>query len=338
MENEERKIKPSLLWLKRKYDEFNQAYFNGELMACEFSIFTSGKGSEGGILGKFSMTNCNYFKSDRRRKIVHIGEVPGEVSFYRNGRFVVDITKNNFVKICKPRISLNGNYSWNEFSMSETLIHEMCHYLVYIRNNFCMPSRSHGSLFMSVASEVTSRTNGVFSVEGVATAETMKNVELDQKFVEKRKRRAENAANTATIALIKRADLGTYMMFIANENITMRFVNLFKGPNEKYPFVKIIRDPDIAAFLLRNGYKKFRVPTRHYNMAKYPKDLDMLMKADGEVQKINESRDVSSFVEMIVENEINRFKNEVGIDADDEDDLVYLDRSVNLGIEGASTL
>ena len=307
-------------------------------MACEFSIFTSGKGSEGGILGKFSMTNCNYFKSDRRRKIVHIGEVPGEVSFYRNGRFVVDITKNNFVKICKPRISLNGNYSWNEFSMSETLIHEMCHYLVYIRNNFCMPSRSHGSLFMSVASEVTSRTNGVFSVDGVATAETMKNVELDQKFVEKRKRRAENAANTATIALIKRADFGTYMMFIANENITMRFVNLFKAPNENYPFVKIIRDPDIAAFLLRNGYKKFRVPTRHYNMAKYPKDLDMLMKADGEVQKINESRDVSSFVEMIVENEINRFKNEVGIDADDEDDLVYLDRSVNLGIENASTL
>lgn len=338
MENEERKIKPSLLWLKQKYDEFNKAYFNGELMECEFSVFTSGKGSEGGILGKFTITNCTYSRYDRRRKIIHIGEVPGEVSIYRNGRFVVDVTKNNFVKICKPRISLNGNYSWNEFSMSETLIHEMCHYLVYVRNNFCVPSQSHGSLFMSVASEVTSRTNGVFSVDGVATAETMKNVELDQKFVEKRKRRAENAANTATIALIKRADFGTYMMFIANEDITMRFVNLFKGPNEKYPFVKIIRDPDIAAFLLSKGYHKFRVPTRHYNISKYPEYLDVLMKADGEVQQINESKDASSFIEMIVENEINRFKNEVGIDADNEDDLVYLDRSVNLGIEDASTL
>ena len=52
-------FKPNTEWMKQKYLEMNDLLFNGTLGQCNFAIFTSGKGSQGGVLGWFKITGQN---------------------------------------------------------------------------------------------------------------------------------------------------------------------------------------------------------------------------------------------------------------------------------------
>lgn len=324
-------------WMQEKFDEFNAAYFGGRLMECQFSTFSTGKGSQGRTLGRFSLKNCGYNSVDRRRKLYHFGYLPGEVSIQKWGRPCIEITRENFVRICQPMISLNANYTWNEISAQLVLIHEMCHYAVYVSNGYCREARSHGARFMAFARQVDSLSEGKYTVNKVATSETMDNVELNGEIAEKNKQRRQSRINNSVIVLMKSLDYG-HMMFMAKEGIAQQFINLHNAPCPKYPMVKIIRDQEIVEEVVNKGYKLFIKPTRYYLMEKWPNVLDMLLKADGEVTqclsaKRNENK-ITDTLNMIIESELNKFKEELGMGGDDGD-IVMLDRSVNLGTEDA---
>lgn len=60
-------FKPTVEWMGKKYNEMNMQLFNNELGDCNFAIFTTGRGSEGGVLGWFKITakNIRANRSDR---------------------------------------------------------------------------------------------------------------------------------------------------------------------------------------------------------------------------------------------------------------------------------
>ena len=297
-------IKPDTSWMRQKYNEFNQQYFNGELPPCHFKTFTTGKGCEGGVLGWFSLSNAKSSKEINGNKLYRPGFMPGEVSYYIYGREYIPITPKNIFKLCHPTIMLNANYSWNEFSMSETLLHEMCHYAVYIRNGCCRPARTHGAEFMAVARDVVSKTGGKFTVKGVATAETMKNVQLDQKFVEKKKQRLDNKVNTSSIILMKRAQENDYVMFIGSNLNCILFTHYYKAPSRKYPFVKTIKDKNILRTLFEKGYHK-QNGKGYYILTKYPKIQQMLMDADGEIKEYTKNESLKHKINAAVKSTLN---------------------------------
>lgn len=167
-------------WLREKYDLLNKELFDGKLGNCDFGIFTTGRGSSGRTLGLFSMENDN-LKAERRTRRIYADTYFGKRYIYND---------NDFERICKPKISLNGNYKWTEKAALSTLLHEMCHYYTYM-NGFA-PKQGHGWEFKSIASIVSSKSNNTFPVERIASAEEMKEVELNQEIAQRNERRKEN--------------------------------------------------------------------------------------------------------------------------------------------------
>ena len=169
-------FRPNTQWMAEKYEEMNQQLFNGELGACSFAIFTSGRGSEGGVLGWFKITARN-IRIDRysRRMFANYG-------FDRTY-----IDKSNFVDLCRPQIELNGNYTGTEHSFLATLAHEMCHYYTYM--NGYAPKQGHGREFKDIGSIVSYRSNGMFTIQRLASAEQMTEMELSDEMKAKRAKR-----------------------------------------------------------------------------------------------------------------------------------------------------
>ena len=44
-------FRPTVEWMAAKYAEMNEQLFGGQLGQCDFDVFTTGRGSEGGTLG-----------------------------------------------------------------------------------------------------------------------------------------------------------------------------------------------------------------------------------------------------------------------------------------------
>ena len=116
-------MRPTVPWMREKYDEFNKLLFNGELGPCEFKVFTTGKGSHGNRLGYFSLTGVSgVFISKSTRQMYR--PLPNGQRLY--------VDEGNFAELCKPVIGMNGNYMATEEALCATLVHEMCHYYVYM--------------------------------------------------------------------------------------------------------------------------------------------------------------------------------------------------------------
>ena len=58
-------FKPTVEWMEQKYQEMNKLLFNGKLGQCNFAIFTSGKGSQGGVLWSQQL-NKKLFKNIKK--------------------------------------------------------------------------------------------------------------------------------------------------------------------------------------------------------------------------------------------------------------------------------
>ena len=174
----EKTFKPNIQWMAKKYEEMNQELFYGQLGDCDFGIFTTGEGSEGNTLGRFKTKGGN-IRIDRYSRRMFI-----------NGWERIYIDRNNFVELCQPTIELNGNYSGTEHGFLATLVHEMCHYYTFM-DGYC-PRQCHGFEFREIGSIVTSRSNGMFTIQRLASAEQMTELELSDEMKAKRERRLEN--------------------------------------------------------------------------------------------------------------------------------------------------
>ena len=163
LDYETRTFRPTVEWMAKRYEEANEKLFNGALGKCDFAVFTTGRGSrKGGINGWFRLNGTGLLVSPGTRRLYQrMSPHSFMPKFYLN--------KNNFVKLGKPTIELNGNKCGSEWAFIVTLVHEMCHY--YVNMNGVVPARQHGREFNKIARIVTERSGGQIEVTAHTTPE-----------------------------------------------------------------------------------------------------------------------------------------------------------------------
>ena len=248
-------FKPTVEWMAQKYQEMNEQLFNGALGECNFNIFTTGRGSQGGILGWFKI-GARGIRVDRYSRRM----------FKRIGWDTEYIDKHNFVNLCWPTIELNGNYSGTEHGFLATLAHEMCHYYTYM-NGYC-PKQGHGIEFKQIGSIVSSRSNGLFTIQRLATAEEMNELELNDEMKAKRDKRLANKKASVTAVIVFTQEGKVKLTMTSSQNL----VNLITKTEEGERNEKVVstNDANIIDYLFNKGYKKNMRTWRYWSLEDKP--------------------------------------------------------------------
>lgn len=248
-------FRPTVEWMAAKYAEMNEQLFGGQLGQCDFDVFTTGRGSEGGTLGWFKVTTRG-LRADRYSRRMY------KVTF--NGwsdKIYVD--RKNFYDMCRPKIELNGNYFGTEHGFLATLVHEMCHYYTYM--NGYVPKQGHGREFKEIGYIVSSRSNGLFTIQRLATAEEMNELELNDEMKAKRAKREANKKANATALVIYKKDGQVRLILTRSENLIYEIL----GTEEKRKdTVKVIRtsDQNVIELCFNSGFKKLMRSYRFWNI------------------------------------------------------------------------
>ena len=257
----DRKFKATEEWMADRYRTLNEWLFNGELGECRFEVTKGGRGSMGRTLGWFSVkaNGLGYEKDTKRMFIINSGL---SVKVY--------VKRQTFYSLCNPVIQMNGNYSGTEYSLLSTLLHEMCHYATYMDGIY--QSRSHGREFMYWASLVSRRSNGIFSVQGVATAEDMAGYELDQDVADANKRREDSKKSRLTSAFVFRTNGNVELTLTSHQNVLDRLYLRNTDPEmgaSRYGTISMIaysKDPELMDRLFEKGYKSDSRTYNYYNI------------------------------------------------------------------------
>lgn len=244
---------PNTEWMAAKYDEMNSMLFGGKLGECSFKVFTTGRGSQGGTLGWFKITGRN-IRVDRYSRRMFV-----------NGWDKIYINKNNFVEYCHPQIELNGNYNGTELGFTTTLVHEMCHYYTYMYG-YC-PRQGHGREFKDIAYEVTSKSNGMFTIQRLASAEQMSQLELNDEMKAKKEKRLANRKAAVTAILVFTKEGQIKLTITSNQNL----INLIStSEKERRNSVITTNDSEIIEFFFSKGYRKNMRTWRYWSLESKP--------------------------------------------------------------------
>lgn len=246
-------FKPDKQWMAQKYQEMNQWLFNGELGQCYFDIFTSGRGSEGGVLGWFKIKGSNIRVNRYSRKM------------FKDGWDEIYIDKSNFYNICYPTIELNGNYSGTEHGFLATLVHEMCHYYTYM--NGYAPRQGHGREFKYIGMIVSSRSNGMFTIQRLASAEQMSEMELSDEMKAKRAKRLSNKKSSVTAILVF-TKKGEVKLTISSNPSLINMIS--SSEKERGEDVVTTNDAEVIEYLFSKGYKKNLRTWRYWKLEGKP--------------------------------------------------------------------
>lgn len=271
MENTENKFKPTAKWMEINYQKLNQELFNGELGNCILRPFTKGKGANGNTLGWFKIT----------RKGVKIRCSSRRMFFESYWGDDVDITRENFYEMCQPVIELNANYSWFEEDMLATLAHEMCHYYTYM--NGVAPKQGHGPEFRSIGELVSSRSNGRFTIQRLASAEQVSRMELDADIKAKNEKRIESKKARLN-AIFVFTNIGRIEMTLTSSQNVIDEITKSAPKETRYNVkergfaTKIIssNDPQLIEMLYNKGYRKSMRTYRFWHVEDKPwvKDIE----------------------------------------------------------------
>ena len=242
VDKETRGFRPTVEWMRRRYDEMNQKLFGGSLRECHFDIFTKGKGSEGRRLGFFKM-NVGYLRYDRYNRRM----------FRESYGDRVYINYNNFYEVCYPTIALNGNYTGTEYGFLSTLVHEMCHYYTYMNGH--VPGKAHGPEFYHIGDAVVLRSGGLFTVERLASAEEMAHLDLnDEMKTRQEKRLATKKSNI--YAVFDYRSPGDIRLSTTSSQAVIKDICDFERRNKSSQQVIITNDSSVIDVLFEKGYKK----------------------------------------------------------------------------------
>lgn len=161
------KFKPTVEWMQKNYDKANQELFNGRLRECKLEVSNLGLNT----LGRFicNVPTGHLYIDRRANNHMYYIEWVGDKKKY--------IDYNNFVEYCKPTIILSSIFSGTETVLYNTLVHEMCHYYTYMYG--FAPKQGHGREFKDIASIVSYRSNGLITIQRLATSEEMEQREMD---------------------------------------------------------------------------------------------------------------------------------------------------------------
>ena len=245
-----KKIRTTVEWLAKKYEEMNSLLFNNSLDKCDFNIFTSGSGSQGRIIGRFRLSVDKSLKYNKyNRRMYRESTFNGERTF---------VDKGNFYAMCHPVIEFNGNYTGTEEALLSTLVHEMCHYYTYMDGR--IPKQAHGSEFRYIAEIVSARSKGRFSITRFASAEEMADYELDDGIKKKRERRLQNKMAKMSAVIVFPQVGPIELTMAANTNLISEIVEINKRNNGEDRRGKIIEkvvvsnDPRLIEMLCEKGY------------------------------------------------------------------------------------
>lgn len=255
-------MRPTEEWLRLNYVKLNHAYFNDELGYCALGVFTNGIGSNGNLLGWFSMDTKNplfYQKGGDRQ--MYYKQFDGTKIF---------IDRFNFVYYCHPTIKLNGNYRATEKSLLSTLLHEMCHYYTYMFGY--IPKQAHGVEFKRIASIVSAKSKGLFPVERLASDEEMQETVLDSKYQKINDKRLENKKNKIIPTFIFMNNGEIRLVMSNSGDLVLNIANEERGKG----IVKICKNRELIDFLFDEGFDSTCRLYRFWNIENEPwiKKLD----------------------------------------------------------------
>lgn len=302
---------PTTEWMQAKYDEMNHLLFGGRLGDCILKPFTSGKGANGRTLGWFKITNTNvkYEGSSRRM-------------FVRNPNNILEriyVNRGNFVDTCKPCIELNANYTWSENAMVTTLVHEMCHYYTYM--NGLVPLQGHGREFKSIGQIVSAKSNGMFTIQRLASAEQMSEMTLDADIKAKNDARIANKKSKLSAIIVKRQNGACQLTTTSSDAVINTILNYAKPRNYKYVIKS--NDSNLIDLLYSKGYRNNMRTYRFWditntNFINDLKNYDLTVLYGNMTEK----------VDIIVNNILTKLLKEEDL----EDDVMDIDPTMNLGL------
>lgn len=249
---EDKSFVPNIQWMSEKYDEMNEKLFGGSLGKCSFGVFTTGKGSQGRVLGWFKIT----------KKGVKVDRYTRRMYALEDWFDKVYIDKNNFVEKCWPKIELNGNYSGTENGFLATLVHEMCHYYTYM-NGFA-PKQGHGPEFREIGMAVSNRSNGMFTIQRLASAEQMNDLVLNDKMQAINDKRIENKKSAITAVFRFKTNGDIQLTTTSNNNL----IKMIVKDHERKDVLKVVtsNDRDLIEILFAHGYRKNMRTWRYWNV------------------------------------------------------------------------
>jgi len=251
-------------WLKEKYKELNEKLFDGELGDCEMGIFTTGKGCNGGVLGWFKMTRIG-LKAKRKNRRIFLPAFAGDIY----------VTRNIFVDVVKPKIELNGNYKWTEKAALSTLLHEMCHYYT-MYDGYC-PKQMHGIEFKNIAHIVSQRSDDLFTVERIASAEQMQEMELDSDIAARNKKKVDNKLKNAKLMFIYMPNKGEVrFIFAQNRTVADAIIARERRYNTTNEVIKTCDDDELKQYLYNAGYKNFMRKYRYWVISNKPEIMQKI--------------------------------------------------------------
>ena len=308
-------FKPTVEWMEQKYQEMNKLLFNGKLGQCNFAIFTSGKGSQGDVLGWFKITGKN-IKVDR-----HNGRIFKYTSYDD-----IFVDKYNFYSICLPQIELNGNYTGTELSFLTTLVHEMCHYYTYM-NGFA-PKQGHGPEFKSIARYVTANANGMFTIQRLASAEQMEGFVLSDEMKEKKEKRLNNKKSKLNALISFKKSGQIRLTTTSKEPLIQIIINSHKDRDNK----KVIQTNDInfIEYIFKLGYNINFSTWRYWDITDKNDILTQLNKSMKQ-EYINPNMDETKYNTKNIINEV--LKEFIKTNTNNNDDSIDINPNMNLGLE-----
>lgn len=252
-EHSTEKIKPTTEWMTKWYDIMNKRLFNGELGACILRPFTTGKGSNGRTLGWFKITASN-IKVDRSTRRIFKSD-------YYSRQYV---DRSSFPSICKPCIELNANYSAPEDSWLNTLVHEMCHYYTYMYGY--APKQGHGPEFREIGAIVSSKSNGLITIQRLASAEEMTHFDLDADIKQKNQERLDRKKSNLNVCVIILDNKQVRLVTTTSMKLVDEIANLHNTKNNTLYF-GCSHETGLVELLYSKGYRSSMRTYRYWDIS-----------------------------------------------------------------------
>ena len=252
-EHSTEKMKPTTEWMTKWYDIMNQRLFNGELGACILRPFTTGKGSNGRTLGWFKITASN-IKVDRSTRRIFKSD-------YYSRQYV---DRSSFPSICKPCIELNANYSAPEDSWLNTLVHEMCHYYTYMYGY--APKQGHGPEFREIGAIVSSKSNGLITIQRLASAEEMTHFDLDANIKQKNQERLDRKKSNLNVCIIILDNKQVRLVTTTSMKLVDEIANLHNTKNDTLYF-GCSHETGLVDLLYSKGYRSSMRTYRYWDIS-----------------------------------------------------------------------
>lgn len=237
------KMKPTVEWMEKYYAIANEWLFKGLLGDCDFRVEP--------------ISNSNWLGSFR------LNVVPGTVYVNKSNRrmFIksphgnIWIVKENFVRHCRPVITLSSQYSATELALFSTLVHEMCHYYTYMYG--WSPRQAHGREFKDAGYWVSRASGNLFSIQRLVDAELGQTYEADTDLQAKKDRRKELALLRATYYLVFRKNGQVRLINTNSSSIVDNVIAVEKYEQNKIGMSVIIRltNRELTEKIYNEGYK-----------------------------------------------------------------------------------